>query len=90
MTLFAASTWIASYLVIWHHGGEKIRVYDAHELFCEMDEIVSRPPIYRIWKRIEQYVVPKFPLGYTIGACYADEFRRMYGYTMQLFVMPHA
>lgn len=58
---------------------KKIRVYDAHELFCEMDEIVSRPPIYRIWKRIEQYVVPKFPLGYTIGACYADEFRRMYG-----------
>lgn len=57
----------------------KIRVYDAHELFCEMDEIVSRPRVYRIWKRIERYVVPKYPLGYTIGDCYADEFRAMYG-----------
>ncbi|MBK5271609.1 MAG: glycosyltransferase, partial [Bacteroidia bacterium] len=29
------------------------RVYDAHELFCEMKEVISRPAIYHIWKRIE-------------------------------------
>lgn len=57
----------------------KPRVYDAHELFCEMEEIVSRPFIYKIWKSIERYAVPKFPLGYTIGECYAEEFYRMYG-----------
>ncbi len=57
----------------------KKRVYDAHELFCEMEEIVSRPAIYRMWKRIEQYAVPQFPHGYTIGECYADEFKKMYG-----------
>ncbi|MBL7766064.1 MAG: glycosyltransferase family 4 protein [Chitinophagaceae bacterium] len=54
------------------------RVYDAHELFCEMDEIVSRPAIYRMWKRIERYAVPQFQAGYTIGKFYALEFESMY------------
>lgn len=55
------------------------RVYDAHELFCEMKEIVTRPAIYRLWKKIERYTVPKFPLGYTVNSPIADEFRKMYG-----------
>src|ERR1051325_5728203 len=33
------------------------RVYDAHELFCEMKEIVSRPDIYKTWKRMEKTTV---------------------------------
>ena len=57
----------------------KKRVYDAHELFCEMKEIVSRPAIYKMWKRIEKYTVPKFPLGYTVNQPIADEFKKMYG-----------
>lgn len=56
----------------------KQRVYDAHELFCEMQEIVARPRIYRVWKRIERMTVPHFPLGYTVNQPIADEFRRMY------------
>ncbi len=56
----------------------KKRVYDAHELFCEMDEITSRPSIYKIWKAIERYCVPNFQHGYTIGECYAEEFEKMY------------
>lgn len=55
------------------------RVYDAHELFCEMQEIVRRPGIYRIWKRIEKFTVPKFKYGYTVNQPIADEFRKMYG-----------
>lgn len=54
------------------------RVYDAHELFCEMEEIVSRPMIYKIWKAIERYAVPQFKVGYTIGECYAEQFADMY------------
>lgn len=54
------------------------RVYDAHELFCEMKEIVERPSIYKIWKKIEQYTVPKFIHGYTVNQPIADEFFRMY------------
>lgn len=57
----------------------KKRVYDAHELFCEMDEITSRPAIYKVWRSVEKFCVPRYPLGYTIGECYAEEFRSRYG-----------
>ena len=55
------------------------RVYDAHELFCEMKEIVTRPAIYKTWKRIERYTVPKFKHGYTVNQPIANEFKKMYG-----------
>jgi glycosyltransferase involved in cell wall biosynthesis len=55
------------------------RLYDAHELFCEMQEVVSRPLIYRSWKAIERLCVPKFPIGYTVNDLIADEFFRLYG-----------
>lgn len=55
------------------------RVYDAHELFCEMKEIATRPAIYKAWKKIERYTVPKFTHGYTVNQPIADEFKKMYG-----------
>ena len=55
------------------------RVYDAHELFCEMKEIVTRPGIYKMWKRIERISVPRFDHNYTVNTPIADEFRKMYG-----------
>ena len=55
------------------------RVYDAHELFCEMKEIVTRPRIYKMWKSIERLTVPHFPNGYTVNGPIAEEFKRMYG-----------
>ncbi|MGF2414534.1 MAG: hypothetical protein ACQUYJ_19520, partial [Ferruginibacter sp.] len=55
------------------------RVYDAHELFCEMKEIATRPAIYKAWKKIERYTVPKFTNGYTVNQPIADEFKKMYG-----------
>ena len=55
------------------------RVYDAHELFCEMKEIVTRPAIYKLWKRIEKFAVPKFTQGYTVNEPIAAAFTEMYG-----------
>lgn len=57
------------------------RVYDAHELFCEMKEVATRPGIYKLWKKIERYTVPKFINGYTVNQPIADEFHKMYGVT---------
>lgn len=57
----------------------KKRVYDAHELFCEMKEVVSRPSVYRVWKKIEKIAVPKFRYGYTVNEPIAAEFSKMYG-----------
>lgn len=55
------------------------RIYDAHELFCEMKEVVTRPGIYKFWKRIEKFTVIKFEYGYTVNQSIANEFYRMYG-----------
>lgn len=60
------------------------RLYDAHELFCEMKEIVERPGIYRAWKWLEGRMVPRFPIGYTVNQPIADEFKRMYGVTYEV------
>ncbi len=54
------------------------KVYDAHELFCEMKEIITRPGVYKIWKRIEKFSVPKFVNGYTVNRPIAREFKKMY------------
>lgn len=54
------------------------RVYDAHELFCEMKEIVTRPRIYKSWKWIERFTAPKFTSGYTVNGPIAAEFKKMY------------
>ncbi|GAA4449732.1 glycosyltransferase [Rurimicrobium arvi] len=55
------------------------RVYDAHELFTELKEVISRPAVHNMWLWIERHTVPHFPVGYTIGECYAAEFERRYG-----------
>lgn len=55
------------------------RVYDAHELFCEMKEVVTRPRIYRFWKRVERFAVPRFKTGYTVNQPIAGAFKEMYG-----------
>ncbi len=56
----------------------KKRVYDAHELFTEMKEIVTRPTIKKIWMKIEKFAVQKFKLGYTVSYSIAEEFKKRY------------
>ncbi len=55
------------------------RIYDAHELFTELKEVISRPGIKKIWTRVEKKFVPKFKFGYTVSKSIADEFHRRYG-----------
>lgn len=55
-----------------------IRVYDAHEYFSQLDEVISRPNIYRFWHRIERKLIPKFPNGYTVCDSLATEFKKNY------------
>lgn len=57
----------------------KKRVYDAHELFTEQKEIVTRPAIHKIWLAIEKFCVPKFKQGYTVNIFIKKELKRRYG-----------
>ena len=55
------------------------RIYDAHELFTGLKEVVSRPAVLRAWTKIEKKAVPLFTLGYTVSESIAGEFRKRYG-----------
>jgi glycosyltransferase involved in cell wall biosynthesis len=57
----------------------KKRVYDAHELFTEMKEIVSRPIILNWWMSVERFAVPRFRNGYTVNQSLVEELHRRYG-----------
>ncbi len=56
----------------------KIRIYDAHELFTEMKEIITRPVVKKIWTSVEKFSVPKFKLGYTVSGLIAEELKKRY------------
>lgn len=65
--------WLASRLK------KTIRIYDAHELFTEQKEVVTRPAIHRFWKLIERFFVPRFRNGYTVNGFIRDYFQTAYG-----------
>jgi len=55
------------------------RVYDAHEYFSQMKEVIRRPGIQRFWQRIERFAIPRFPLGYTVSDGIATELKKEFG-----------
>lgn len=57
----------------------KKRVYDAHELFTELNEVVSRPKVLKVWKAVEKFCVPKFKHGYTVNEFIKNYFTKNYG-----------
>lgn len=57
----------------------KKRVHDAHELFVELKEVISRPSISRMWNAVANFAVPRFPHGYTVGAGIVTELKKRYG-----------
>lgn len=56
------------------------RVYDAHEYFTEMTEVIRRPWIKAAWRALEKMVLPSFPMGYTVNETLADLFFKQYGH----------
>ena len=57
----------------------KHRVYDAHELFTEQKEIVTRPAVHKFWLAVERFAVPKFKQGYTVNEFIVEELYKRYG-----------
>lgn len=41
-------------------------VYDSHEFFTEVPELVQRPRVKKIWEMLEQKMVPKLKHAYTV------------------------
>lgn len=45
----------------------KTRVYDAHEYFTEVPEVVRRPKVQRIWEKVGSWAIPQFESCYTVA-----------------------
>ncbi|WP_303312510.1 glycosyltransferase [Hymenobacter sp. BT730] len=54
-------------------------IYDAHELFTEVPEVVRRPAVQRVWRWLEAFIVPRATLAYTVGPALARVFAQRYG-----------
>lgn len=56
-------------------------IYDSHEYFTETPELVGRPKVQKVWKRIEGFVVPRLKEMITVCDSIADLFHEKYGVT---------
>ena len=53
-------------------------VYDSHELFTEVPELVNRPKKQKIWQKIEAFILPKLKNTYTVCQSIADYYNHKY------------
>jgi len=54
-------------------------VYDSHELFTEVPELINRPFQKNFWKSIEHFILPKLKYCYTVSDSIADFYNDKYG-----------
>lgn len=54
-------------------------IYDSHEYFTEVPELVNRPKVQRVWRRIEEYVLPKMNEMIAVNQSIANLFHEKYG-----------
>jgi glycosyltransferase involved in cell wall biosynthesis len=59
-------------------------VFDAHEMFPEVPEIVGRHTVKKVWTRIENLFFPKLKNCYTVCQSIADVYNQRYGINMQV------
>ena len=53
-------------------------VYDAHEYFIELPELVQRPKTRAIWKVLGDYCIPKIEYNYTVCQSLSNIFKEIY------------
>ncbi|MDP5171756.1 MAG: glycosyltransferase [Bacteroidia bacterium] len=53
-------------------------IYDSHELFTEVPELIHRPATRKIWLWLEQWLVPKLRTAYTVNESLAKIFTEKY------------
>ena len=53
-------------------------VYDSHELFSEIPELVNKPFTKKVWRSLERRVLPKLKNTYTVSNSIADYYDKKY------------
>jgi glycosyltransferase involved in cell wall biosynthesis len=54
-------------------------IYDSHELFTQVPELIHRKRVQRIWKWIESIFLPRVIYAVTVSYPIAEIYRRLYG-----------
>ena len=75
-------TLVASYLAARIRG--KPLLYDSHEYFTEVPELVGRPGVKKIWEGIEKRILPHIRFAYTVSQSIAEAYGAKYGIPMEV------
>ncbi len=59
-------------------------VYDSHEYFTEVPELVNRDFPRKVWKIIERKILPKIKYSYTVSESIAKTYQKQYGIKMKI------
>lgn len=62
----------------------KILVYDSHEYFTEVPELIGRPLTKKIWEWMEKRMLPHIRHAYTVSPSIAEAYKEKYGIPMQV------
>ncbi len=54
-------------------------VYDSHEYFTEVPELINRPKVRGVWEWLERKMVPKIKYAYTVCDSIASIYKEKYG-----------
>ncbi len=54
-------------------------VYDSHELFTEVPELINRKFVKNFWTKIEKHILPKLKNTYTVCRSIANIYNKKYG-----------
>jgi len=54
-------------------------IYDSHELFTQVPELINRRVVQSVWKGIESRLLPKLKYAVTVNYSIATIYRRLYG-----------
>ena len=60
-------------------------IYDSHEYFIGVPELISRPRVQNFWRRIEKRTLPKADKMYTVNESIAELYRKEYN--REIFVV---
>lgn len=59
-------------------------VYDSHEYFTEVPELVNRKFPKKVWQLIEKMILPRIKYSYTVSESIAETYNIKYGISMQV------
>lgn len=54
-------------------------IYDSHEYFTEVPELINRPAVKKIWEWIEGMIIPRLSVAYTVCESIAAIYQKKYG-----------